>query len=286
MVAPVHAVTAVPGAVDAHAHVMRRDAPLAALRHSAPKRDVTVEEYLAVLDRHGVTHGVLTAPSFYGTDNSLLLSALDASGGRLRGTVIVEPDIDRAALAEMGRQGVVGIRFNWVRRDTLPDIDSSGYRRLLATLRDLGWQVEIFLEGPKLARILPRIRESGVKVVIDHFAHPDPAQGVACAGFQAALAGVRAGDTWVKLSAPYRLGRVDPQRYVDALLDASGPRQLVWASDWPFVSHEHEITYPQCQQWLVQWIPDPGVRRAVLATTPAALFGFANADLANEETSR
>ena len=286
MAAPVHAVTAVPGAVDAHAHVMRRDAPLAALRHSAPKRDVTVEEYLAVLDRHGVAHGVLTAPSFYGTDNSLLLSALDASGGRLRGTVIVEPDIDRAALAEMGRQGVVGIRFNWVRRDILPDIDSSGYRRLLATLRDLGWQVEIFLEGPKLARILPRIRESGVKVVIDHFAHPDPAQGVACAGFQAALAGVRAGDTWVKLSAPYRLGRVDPQRYVDALLDASGPRQLVWASDWPFVSHEHEITYPQCQQWLVQWIPDPGVRRAVLATTPAALFGFANADLANEETSR
>ena len=99
MVAPVHDFTAVPGAVDAHAHVMRRDAPLAALRHSAPKRDVTVEEYLAVLDRHGVTHGVLTAPSFYGTDNSLLLSALDASGGRLRGTVIVEPDIDRAALA-------------------------------------------------------------------------------------------------------------------------------------------------------------------------------------------
>ena len=63
--------------VDAHAHVMRRDAPLAAQRHSAPKRDVTVEEYLAVLDRHGVAHGVLTAPSFYGTDNSLLLAALD-----------------------------------------------------------------------------------------------------------------------------------------------------------------------------------------------------------------
>jgi predicted TIM-barrel fold metal-dependent hydrolase len=286
MFAPVHAFAAVPGAVDAHAHVMRRDAPLAALRHSAPKRDVTVEEYLAVLDRHGVAHGVLTAPSFYGTDNSLLLSALDSAGGRLRGTVIVEPGIDRATLAEMARHGAVGIRLNWVRRDTLPDIDSSDYRRLFATLRDLGWHVEIFLEGPKLARILPRIRKSGVKVVIDHFAHPDPAQGVACTGFQAALAGVRAGDTWVKLSAPYRLGGVDPQRYVDALLDAGGPRQLVWASDWPFVSHENEITYPQCQEWLVQWIPDVGIRRAVLATTPAALFGFASSDLVNEETSR
>ena len=33
-------------AVDCHAHVMRRDAPLAPDRHSAPKRDCTAEEYL------------------------------------------------------------------------------------------------------------------------------------------------------------------------------------------------------------------------------------------------
>ena len=31
-------------AVDCHAHVMRRDAPLAPDRHSAPKRDCTVEQ--------------------------------------------------------------------------------------------------------------------------------------------------------------------------------------------------------------------------------------------------
>ena len=281
-----HTAAAIPGAVDAHAHVMRRDAPLAALRHSAPKRDVTVEEYLAVLDRHGVARGVLTAPSFYGTDNSLLLSALDASHGRLRGTVIVAPDIDRDALASMAKRGVVGIRLNWVRRDTLPDVDTAEYRRLFATLRELGWHVEIFLEGAKLATILPRIRESGVKVVIDHFGYPDPAQGVACDGFHAMLAGVRAGDTWVKLSAPYRLGNVDPQRYVDALLDAHGPQQLVWASDWPFVSHEDEITYQRCLDWLVQWLPDVAVRGTVLVTTPAALFGFAAQELATKGISR
>jgi len=84
-------------AVDCHAHVMRRDAPLAPDRHSAPKRDCTIEEYLAVLDTHGISHGVLTAPSFYGSDNSLLLDALDRAGGRLRGTVIVDPAIDQDA---------------------------------------------------------------------------------------------------------------------------------------------------------------------------------------------
>ena len=62
-------------------------------------------------------------------------------------------------------------------------------------------------------------------------------------------------------------GGADTQRYVDALLDAGGPEQLVWASDWPFVSHEDEITYQRCLDWLEQWLPDAAVRRTVLDDT-------------------
>jgi len=259
---------------DAHAHVMRRDLPLASERHSAPKRDVTVQEYIGVLDAHQVARGVLTAPSFYGTDNSLLLAALDAYPSRLRGTVIVSPDVARETLIEMDRRGVVGIRLNWIRRATLPD--AASYRRLFALVRDLDWHVEIFLEGPKLALVLPHLRGAGVKVVVDHFAAPDPALGVADPGFRAALAGMAAGDTWVKLSAPYRLGGVDPRPYVDALL-ATAPRQLVWASDWPFVSFEERITYRQTLGWLAEWVPDAATRTLVAATTPARLFRFERA---------
>ena len=261
-------------AIDCHAHVMRRDAPLASERHSAPKRDVTVEEFIAVLDADGISHGVLAAPSFYGTDNSLLLAALDAYPARLRGTVIVSPDVDRATLADMDRRGAVGIRLNWIRRAELPDVESAPYRRLFALVRELDWQVEIFLEGPKLAAVLPRMRGTGVKVVLDHFAAPDPALGTGDPGFREALKGARAGDTWIKLSAPYRQGGVDPRRYVDALLDAGGPQQLVWASDWPFVSHEDEITYRQCVEWLHDWIRDEAARKTILVDTPARLFRF------------
>jgi predicted TIM-barrel fold metal-dependent hydrolase len=261
-------------AIDCHAHVMRRDAPLAPDRHSAPKRDCTVEEYLAVLDTHGISHGVLTAPSFYGSDNSLLLDALHRAGGRLRGSVIVDPGIDQAGLAAMGERGAVGIRLNWVRRSTLPDVSTVDYRQLFANVRELDWHVEIYLEGPLLAQILTAVRESGAKVVVDHFGSPDPVQGVACGGFKAVLDGVRAGDTWVKLSAPYRQGGADPGRYVDALLEAGGPQQLVWASDWPFVSHEDEVTYRDCVQGLVDWVPNEAARRIILVDTPAELFGF------------
>ena len=261
-------------AIDCHAHVMRRDLPLASERHSAPKRDVTVEEFLGVLDAHDISHGVLTAPSFYGPNNALLLSALDAAAGRLHGTAIVEPTIPANELAQMDRRGIVGIRLNWIRRAQIPDVASPDYRRLFEAVAALGWHVEIYLEGPKLAQMLPIVRASGAHVVLDHFGAPDPALGVNDPGFREALAGVRNGDTWVKLSAPYRLGGADPQPYVDALLDAGGGDQLMWASDWPFVGFEETITYPMCIDWLRAWLPDDTTRQRVLVDTPAKLFRF------------
>ena len=269
-----HAAVGRVSGVDAHMHVLRRDAPLVAERHSKPARDATVDELVGVLDAHGISHALLTAPSFYGPDNSLLLEALDAYPVRLRGTVILQPDTDERAMQRLARRGVVGVRFNWVRRDALPDLAAGGYPGLLARVRALGWHVEVYLEGPKLAHVLPRRRDAGVTVVLDHFGAPDPALGVHDPGFVAALAGVRAGDTFVKLSAPYRLGGADPQRYVDALLAAGGPRQLVWASDWPFVGHETVISYRQCMDSLYAWIPDAATRHAVRVDTPMRLFRF------------
>ena len=253
---------------------MRRDLPLAPDRHSGPKRDVSVEEFLATLDAHGISHGVLTAPSFYGTDNSLLLASLAAAPDRLRGTAIVAPDVSEDTLAQMDHVGVVGIRLNWIRRDKLDDVESAAYRRLFQRVRALDWQVEIYLEGPKLASVLPAIRDQGVKVVVDHFGSPDPALGVACPGFQQVLRGVRGADTFVKLSAPYRQGGADPQAYVDALLEAGGPGQLVWATDWPFVGFEDKIAYARCVDWIEEWIPDAATRQTVLRDTPARLFNF------------
>lgn len=267
-------------AVDAHAHVMLRDAPLAANRHSRPARDVTVEEYLGVLDAHAITHGVLTAPSFYGSDNTILLDALARAQGRLRGTAIVDPDVDSRALQRLREGGVRGLRLNWIKRDTIPDAASREYQRLFGLARDAGLHIEIYLEGPKLAGVLPHVLQSDAPVVIDHFGHPDPAHQLQCRGFRALLAAVERGNTYVKLSAPYRLGGVDPRLYVDALLAAGGPERLMWASDWPWVSHEDLFTYAQCLEWLEQWIPDAAQRTTVLRDTPARLFGFTQGGVA------
>ena len=261
-------------AVDCHAHVMALDRPLSPERHSAPKRDVTVEQYIGVLDRHRISHGLLTAPSFYGTDNSLLLEALASQPDRLRGTAIVEPTIDGDALRDLRSQGICGVRLNWLRKKSLPDASSPAYQHLFSLLREAGMHVELYLEGDLLAGVLPQIRKTGVNVVLDHFGCPDPVERVNGRGFRQVLEAVASGDTWVKLSAPFRLGGADPQPYVDALLAAGGPQRLVWATDWPWVGHEDDITYQQCIDWLRAWIPDDDKRKIILADTPRDLFGF------------
>lgn len=262
-------------AIDCHAHVMEVDRPLSPERHSAPKRNVYVEDYISVLDAHGIAHGLLTAPSFYGSDNTLLLEALAKQPERLRGTAIVEPTTTAAALEGMRQKGVCGIRLNWIKRKSLPGASSSEYQRLFSLVSDLGMHVEVFLEGELLESVLPHIRRNKLNVVLDHFGCPDPTTGLEGSAFREVLEAIGSGDTWVKLSAPYRLRGADPQRYVDALRRAGGPERLLWATDWPWVGYEEVLTYQQCIDWIVAWIPDERARRTVLAETPQKLFGFA-----------
>ncbi len=268
MSAPVHV------RIDSHAHVFARDLPLVPDRRYTPERDAPLAAYLDLLDRHGITHGVLTAPSFLGTDNSYLLEALRRAPARLRGTVIVDPATSAGVLEEMDRLGVVGIRLNLYGRERLPDLRSPAYRALLGRVAGLDWHVEIYAEGPRLAALLPQILETGARAVVDHFGSPDPRHGVDCAGFRAVLRAVEAGRTWVKLSAPYRLGGADPARYAAALLEAGGPERLVWGSDWPWTQHDAGLSYGQTVEWLAAWVPDEAQRRRIQGETACRLFGF------------
>jgi predicted TIM-barrel fold metal-dependent hydrolase len=262
------------GSVDCHAHVMRVDAALVAHRHSAPARDVDVAEYLDVLDRHGIQYGVLTAPSFYGTDNRILLEALASAQGRLRGTVIVDPDIPAAGLDALQAQGVAGIRLNWLQREPLPDSGTSAYRRLYGLLHERDMHVELYVEGALMPRVLPPILESGVRLVLDHFGSPDTALGLDGPGFRQVRQAIGQGNTWVKLSAPYRMAGADPKPYAQALLREGGAKRLLWATDWPWVKFENTVSYAQCLAWLDDWVPDAGQRHRILVETPQELFGF------------
>jgi len=265
--------------VDTHAHVFMRGLKLLDARRYTPDYDVTVEDFLCRLDDNGLSHGVLVQPSFLGSDNSFLLSALQAYPQRLRGIVMVEPNIDHDDLLRMAEVGVVGIRLNLVGGAPLPNFSKQPWINLLHRLADLNWQVELHREACDLPALIAPLLDAGVRVVVDHFGRPDPASGINDAGFQYLMDVARTRRVWVKLSGSYRNGGAEAGEHIalDALpllLDAFGPDRLLWGSDWPHTQFEADVVYQHAWTQLRRLLPDQDDRLQVLITTPAELFQF------------
>jgi len=264
-------------AVDTHAHVFVRGLPLATRRRYAPDYDATPEQYLALLDAHGIRHGVLIQPSFLGTDNRYLVSALQAAAGRLRGVAVLDTQCDTAELRALADAGVVGMRLNLLGQAD-PLLGGSAWRALLERVNALGWHVEVHAQAARLPGLLPTLLEQGCRVVVDHFGRPDTPHEL-----RHLMRHADTGRVWVKLSAPYRNWTNDAcagtgRQAARMLLDAYGAERLMWGSDWPHTEHRERADYPSSLAWLEGWLDDPAERRAVLSTTPLELFQFQGED--------
>jgi predicted TIM-barrel fold metal-dependent hydrolase len=254
--------------VDTHAHIYTASMPLAQTAWRRPAGEARLEDYLAILDAHGVTHAVLAAASIYGTHNDYMIDALRRHK-RLRGTVIADPHAGLDQLRQMQSEGVVGIRLQWRHVADRPDLTAPDYQRLLRRVADLGWHVHIHDDASRLADPLRILEAAGVRIVVDHFGRADPVHGIHCEGFQALLRAIERGRTWVKLSAGFRLESPRaPVTYARELLKVAGPERLFWGSDWPFVAFESAVTYQETVDALAAWIPDRATRQRIGAQTP------------------
>ncbi|WP_397452640.1 amidohydrolase family protein [Pseudomonas sp. NA-150] len=265
--------------VDSHAHVFSRDLKLTSVRRYAPDYDATLELYLSHLREHGLSHGVLVQPSFLGTDNSYLLSALQQAPGLLRGVAVVDPEISRQQLEQMAAQGVVGIRLNLMGQ-ALPDFADVRWKRFFANISALGWHVELHREVEALPALISALMPYDCKIVVDHFGRPNALLGVEQPAFAQLLELGLSGRIWLKVSGIYRLGG-NPQQNIDfareampLLAQAFGLKRLVWGSDWPHTQFEGPINYGATVEQLRQLGCSAQVERALLINAPQALFGF------------
>jgi predicted TIM-barrel fold metal-dependent hydrolase len=267
-------------AVDSHAHVFCPDLGFAPDIPYVPHatQQGTAAQFRAVLDAHGLTHGLLVAAQPYLYDNRCLLAALAASGGRFKGIALVRPGTGERELRALADAGVIGIRFNlstWGMRE----FTEPGAEGLLAQVREMGWFLQIHCEHDELAEAMPILRRSGVRVMLDHFGRPEVSRGITQPGFAALLELGRSGQGVVKLSGPFRSSRegypyrdVDP--FVAAAIEAYTLDACVWGSDWPFVRMEERVDYGPPMTCLRRWLPAEADRHTVLWRTPARLFGF------------
>lgn len=269
------------GSCDCHAHILGPAArfPYSDERVYTPP-DCLLADYRAMLTALGLARAVLVQPSVYGSDNRVLLNALDAMQGAWRGVAVVEPDVSARALQEMHAAGVRGVRVNVVdvqsNKGVLP---LNQLRRLAERIAPLGWHMEFLLHVHEFPRLDQQLAGFPVDVVFGHLGYLPMHLGIGDAGFQALLRLLQAGRAWVKLTGPYRLSGsklpyADVATFAHALLDAA-PRQIVWGSDWPHVMVKDAMPNDgDLMDMLSTWIPDPSIRHQVLVSNPERLYGF------------
>jgi predicted TIM-barrel fold metal-dependent hydrolase len=265
--------------IDGHAHVFARDLKTTPSARYAPDYDATLADYLALLDAHGLSHGVLVQPSFLGTDNRYLLQALAQAPSRLRGVVVVDPGIAPDQLERMAALGVKGVRLNLVGRD-LPDLGDAHWQAFFKRLNALGWHVELHRRLEDLPGLLTPLLAAGCRVVVDHYGRADARLGIDQPGFQQLLAWGREGAVWVKVSALYRLtgSATEQLRFageaLPALFEHLGEDRLLWGSDWPHTQHERHVdTGQELSKWHTL-IGDGPLLARTLRDNAAELFGI------------
>lgn len=236
-------------------------------------------QYLNTLfDAYGVRHALIVGPnSGYDTDNRCLLNFLDKGAGRHRGVAVVPNDLPRSELETLRDHGVVGTTM----QVSLLGVDAfRGTERLLQNLADLGMFVDVQVEGDQLLEMAPLLEPSGVRVLIDHCARPDPAAGVDQPGFRTLLDLAATDRYFVKISGMVKASRrgfpyEDAWPFVDALLNTFTPERCLWGSDWPFLRAPERMDYGPLLTLFERLVPDGDTRHQILWDTPRRLFGFA-----------
>ena len=250
----------------------------------------TLKQLERVSASRAIRRFVIVQPSFYGTDNGMLLEGLDVLAGRGRGVAVINPDTTSArTLSGMASQGVRGLRLNLYSplREKAPL--AARFEAVEGHARELNWHIEVVAPIKLLSENASLLRNSRVPVVIDHYGlyagtDPDQPDGISLLELLARP------HVWIKLSAPYRVSadplatRADPA-WVGAILKVASDR-CVWGSDCPhtppheqhkgggIVSPYRSLRYEKIIDEFIAAINSEELAEHILSDNPARLYGF------------
>ncbi|MEU1159393.1 amidohydrolase family protein [Streptomyces sp. NPDC005921] len=268
-----------PGSCDAHCHIF---GPAGRFPY-APERTFTPldapKEQLRALHAHlGLTRAVVVQSSCHGHDHRVLLDALAAGGGRVRGVALIGETTSRAEVEELHRAGVRAFRLNFLphlrSRPTNAEIDA-----VLERVDGLGWAAQLHVRGDDLPGLTDVVRALPGRVVIDHMGRVDLTAGRDTPATRTLRTLLDTGDVWVKVSGVDRLSPQGPP-FTDAVtlaasLVAHAPERVVWGTDYPHVNITGDPPDDGLLVDLLEHIaPEPALLQRLLVTNPAELFDF------------
>jgi D-galactarolactone isomerase len=219
---------------------------------------------------------VVVQPTAYGCENTFTLAAVAYLGAQARGIAVVRPDASESELRRLSTAGIRGVRYHMLAGGVLAwdSIEATAAR-----VSQLGWHIQLQLDGRDLPAHESLLRRLPGQLVIDHngkFLEPVPPQHPA---FQALLRLLDSGRCWVKLSAAYETSKLGPPHYDDvgvlarALVKAN-PERCLWASNWPHPNQDPAPSTAAMLDLLLEWADDDATRAKILVSNPANLYGF------------
>ena len=262
------------GACDAHFHIFEPGFPhVPDPLYTFP--EATLEQYLQMSEVLGIQRMVLVQPTFYGTDNSLLVQTLQKMGPQCRGVIKVADDTGDAELDRCHRAGVRAIRLDLFARASWPPGDIIAYiRTMAARARPRGWHLQFYTPGTIVRDLLPFFSDFEDTFVIDHMGYMKQSDGLTQADFDRLVAILAGGYCYIKLSGPYRVAPGQPLSSVQPIgraLVTVRPDRLLWGSDWPHLPDGQRDT-GELLNLLASWAPDDADRRQILVESPTRLF--------------
>ncbi len=281
------------GGCDCHVHVFGdpKKYPFFAGRVYTPETAST-EELRKLLSSLRLERVVVVQPSVYGTDNSCTLDGMRALGSIARGVAVIDEKTTDAALDEMGKVGVRGIRLNLATAGiTDPGVARQRFQNAVGRAKGRGWHIQINTQPSVIDALSDMFQASPVPIVIDHFGGATGAGGVKQPGFGALVGLVKSGKAYVKIS-----GAADSVSKLPDLADATplaqalvaaNPQRILWGTNWPhpdstpvpgrkptdLVTHV-PIDDGKVLNMLPVFVPDAATRRLILVENPARLYGW------------
>jgi predicted TIM-barrel fold metal-dependent hydrolase len=267
-----------PLACDAHCHVFGPSAKFPYDTKAAYQpQDAPLEDLQGLHARLGLERAVIVHASCHGADMRVTLDAIARSGGRYRGTAIIDESYTQKDFERMHEGGIRAVRFNFVRH--LGGRPEMGFfKKTVERVRAMGWHLILHLDAQDIVELKDTLDALPVPFVIDHMGRVRASDGLEQAPFRALLELMKNLNAWVKICGAERVSSKGPPfgdavPFGRALVEVASDRVL-WGTDWPHPNVRWMPDDAGLLELFAAMVPEPDLQRRILVDNPAKLYGF------------
>jgi predicted TIM-barrel fold metal-dependent hydrolase len=225
----------------------------------------------------GFERAVIVHASCHGSDMRATLDGIARSGGKYRGTAIIDENYSEKDFQKMEAGGIRGVRFNFVQHlGGRPDM--AFFHRTVARLKEMNWHLILHLDAHDLVEFREMFMKIPVPMVIDHMGRVVAAKGLEQEPFKVLLDFMRNQNTWVKVCGAERVSSKGPPfddavPFARALIEAA-PDRILWGTDWPHPNVKVMPNDGDLVDLFPRMAPEPELQYKILVDNPARLYGF------------